>query len=233
MQKYREDRLTKVKILDSKIETEEMVTDLFFFITILLAPFKIIINDVYNNKFMHDNSFWIKRAKYYFIFIIIMYFFIYLFVTLESNVMLLSVILTYSLIFGVDRIHKNYRHIIEGEIGLYKPNQDEINRIAKLQKIDENEKNKIIKWYLNVAFLIVCSIVYYIVLMNIYILSGIVLFFMIVGYDIFIQKKFKRDITNLFWKKRVAYYLYLVVPFVFVVDGIIRDSLFLTYNFGF
>ena len=181
---------------------------------------------MYNNKFIHDNNFWIKRAKYYSIFIIVMYLILYVFATMKINIAVFNLFVIYCFIFCVAKLHQKYRYVIEGEIGLYKPTQDEINKIAILQKIDENELVKLRKWQFNFWFLIVSSIVYYIVITNIYFLSGIVLFFMMIGYDIFIQKKFKRDITKLFWKKRITYYFYLVVPFVFVVDGFIRLFIF-------
>ena len=68
------------------------------------------------------------------------------------------------------------------------------------------------------------TLLYIITLVNFPELSAFVMYFLIVGYDILEQKYFKRDLTKLFWKKRIAYYILVLLPILFVINYIIYDS---------
>ena len=61
MRFYEDDKLTGLKIKDSFYEEWKDLINRILFWTIIFAPYMFVINDIYQNKLMHDNKFWIKR----------------------------------------------------------------------------------------------------------------------------------------------------------------------------
>ena len=96
MRFYEDDKLTGLKIKDSFYEEWKDLINRILFWTIIFAPYMIVLNDIYQNKLMHDNNFWIKRAKFYFAFIVITYFIMS--ITLQARIeymIALNLFLTY------------------------------------------------------------------------------------------------------------------------------------------
>ena len=106
----------------------------------------------------------------------------------------------------------------------YKPSIEEIENIIKVQTSDENEENINKKKKFRVLFSIFGLILYYNIFHIIPIASGFIIGLFIIGYDVFEQKYFKRNITLLFWKKRIAYYILFLYPILFVLNYVIYNS---------
>lgn len=225
MRFYEEDKITGLKIKDSFYEEwSDLITKILFW-TILFAPYMIVINDIYQNKLMHDNKFWISRAKLYFAFIIVTYFIMS--ITLQAHVdymIALNLFLTYLMLFGILKAQEKYGYLLKANCEEYKPSKEEIEKIILVQKIDENEENINKKKKFRILFGIFGFFIYYIIFHIIPIASGFILGLFIIGYDIFEQKSFNRDITELFWKKRITYYILFLYPLLFVLNYVIYNS---------
>ena len=225
MRFYEDDKLTGLKIKDSFYEEWKDLINRILFWTIIFAPYMFVINDIYQNKLMHDNKFWIKRAKLYFAFLVVTYLIMSL--TLQARIdymIALNLFLTYLMLFGILKAQEHYGHLLKGNCEEYKPSKEEIENIIKVKNIDENDVNKNKKVKLRLKSLLLGTLLYIITLVNFPELSAFVMYFLIVGYDILEQKYFKRDLTKLFWKKRIAYYILVLLPILFVINYIIYDS---------
>ena len=225
MRFYEDDKLTGLKIKDSFYEEWKDLINRILFWTILFAPYMFVINDIYQNKLMHDAKFWIKRAGLYFAFIVITYFIMS--ITLQARIeymIALNLFLTYLVLFGILKSQEKYGHLFKAKCEDYKPSVEEIENIIKVQNIDENEENINKKKKFRIMFGLVGTLFYLIVLFNIPIASAFIMSILIIGYDIFEQKYFKRDITELFWKKRITYYILVLLPILFIINYIIYDS---------
>ena len=225
MRFYEDDKLTGLKIKDSFYEEWKDLINRILFWTIIFAPYMIVLNDIYQNKLMHDNNFWIKRAKFYFAFIVITYFIMS--ITLQARIeymIALNLFLTYLVLFGILKKKKKYGHLFKAKCEDYKPSVEEIENIIKVQNIDENEENISKKIRIRIKYFIFGVLLYSITLANFPELSAFVMCILIIGYDIFEQKYFKRDITELFWKKRITYYILVLLPILFIINYIIYDG---------
>ena len=56
MRFYEDDKLTGLKIKDSFYEEWKDLINRILFWTIIFAPYMIVLNDIYQNKLMHDNQ---------------------------------------------------------------------------------------------------------------------------------------------------------------------------------
>lgn len=225
MRFYEEDKITGLKIKDSFYEEwSDLITKILFW-TILFAPYMIVINDIYQNKLMHDNKFWISRAKFYFAFIIVTYFLMS--ITLQAHVdymIALNLFLTYLILFGILKAQEKYGYLLKANCEEYKPSKEEIEKIILVQKIDENEENINKKKKFRIMFGLFGTLFYLIFLFNIPVASAFIMSILIIGYDIFEQKFFKRDITELFWKKRIIFYFLILLPILYIINYIIYNS---------
>lgn len=222
MRFYEDDKVTGLKIKDSFYEEWKDLINKVLFWTIIFAPYMIVLNDIYQNKLMHDNNFWIKRAKFYFAFIVITYFIMS--ITLQARIeymIALNLFLTYLVLFGILKSQEKYGHLFKAKCEDYKPSVEEIENIIKVQNIDENISKKI---RIRIKYFIFGVLLYSITLANFPELSAFVMCILIIGYDIFEQKYFKRDITELFWKKRITYYILVLLPILFIINYIIYDG---------
>lgn len=61
-EKYEEDPLTKISTRIGYFEKRLFVFNRIFFWTILFYPLMLVLNDIYENKFVHNNKFWIKKV---------------------------------------------------------------------------------------------------------------------------------------------------------------------------
>ncbi|PRM93675.1 hypothetical protein CJ673_09375 [Aliarcobacter cryaerophilus] len=225
MRFYEDDKVTGLKIKDSFYEEWKDLINKVLFWTIIFAPYMIVLNDIYQNKLMHDNNFWIKRAKFYFAFIVITYFIMS--ITLQARIeymIALNLFLTYLVLFGILKSQEKYGHLFKAKCEDYKPSVEEIENIIKVQNIDENEENISKKIRIRIKYFIFGVLLYSITLANFPELSAFVMCILIIGYDIFEQKYFKRDITELFWKKRITYYILVLLPILFIINYIIYDG---------
>jgi hypothetical protein len=225
MRFYEDDKLTGLKIKDSFYEEWKDLINRILFWTILFAPYMFVINDIYQNKLMHDNNFWIKRAKLYFAFLVVTYLIMSL--TLQARIdymIALNLFLTYLMLFGILKAQEYYGHLLKGNCEEYKPSKEEIENIIKVQASDENEENVSKKIKIRIVSFIFGVLIYSITLNTFPEISGFVMCFFIIVYDVLEQKYFKRDLTKLFWKKRITYYLLVLLPILFIINYIIYDS---------
>ena len=142
MRFYEDDKVTGLKIKDSFYEEWKDLINKVLFWTIIFAPYMIVLNDIYQNKLMHDNNFWIKRAKLYFAFLVVTYLIMSL--TLQARIdymIALNLFLTYLMLFGILKAQEYYGHLLKGNCEEYKPSKEEIENIIKVQASDENEEN--------------------------------------------------------------------------------------------
>ncbi|MFW2525453.1 hypothetical protein ACN5O8_06970 [Aliarcobacter butzleri] len=225
MRFYEDDKVTGLKIKDSFYEEwNDLITKILFW-TILFAPYMIVINDIYQNKLMHDNKFWISRAKLYFAFIVVTYFLMS--ITLQARVdymIALNLFLTYLMLFGILKAQEKYGYLLKANCEEYQPSKEEIEKIILVQKIDENEENINKKKKFRIMFGLFGTLFYLIFLFNIPVASAFIMSILIIGYDIFEQKFFKRDITELFWKKRIIFYFLILLPILYIINYIIYNS---------
>ena len=219
------DLITKKTIKDSFFEEwNDLITKILFW-TIIFSPYLIVLNDIYQNKLMHDAKFWIKRAGLYFAFIVVTYFFIGVFSQANAQYLIaINLFLIYIMMFAILKAQSKYGYLLKAKCDEYKPSIEEIENIIKVQTSDENEENINKKVKLRLKSLLFGTLLYIITLVNFPELSAFVMYFLIVGYDILEQKYFKRDLTKLFWKKRIAYYILVLLPILFVINYIIYDS---------
>ena len=225
MRFYEDDKLTGLKIKDSFYEEWKDLINRILFWTIIFAPYMFVINDIYQNKLMHDNKFWIKRAKLYFAFLVVTYLIMSL--TLQARIdymIALNLFLTYLMLFGILKAQEYYGHLLKGNCEEYKPSKEEIENIIKVQASDENEENVSKKIKIRIVSFIFGVLIYSITLNTFPEISGFVMCFFIIVYDVLEQKYFKRDLTKLFWKKRITYYLLVLLPILFIINYIIYDS---------
>ena len=219
------DLITKKTIKDSFFEEwNDLITKILFW-TIIFSPYLIVLNDIYQNKLMHDAKFWIKRAGLYFAFIVVTYFFIGVFSQANAQYLIaINLFLIYIMMFAILKAQSKYGYLLKAKCDEYKPSIEEIENIIKVQTSDENEENINKKVKLRLKSLLFGTLLYIITLVNFPELSAFVMYFLIVGYDILEQKYFKRDITKLFWKKRIIYYILVLLPILFTINYIIYDS---------
>jgi hypothetical protein len=219
------DLITKKTIKDSFFEEwNDLITKILFW-TIIFSPYLIVLNDIYQNKLMHDSKFWIKRAGLYFAFIVVTYFFIGVFSQANAQYLIaINLFLIYIMMFAILKAQSKYGYLLKAKCDEYKPSIEEIENIIKVQTSDENEENINKKVKLRLKSLLFGTLLYIITLVNFPELSAFVMYFLIVGYDILEQKYFKRDITKLFWKKRIIYYILVLLPILFIINYIIYDS---------
>lgn len=219
------DLITKKTIKDSFFEEwNDLITKILFW-TIIFSPYLIVLNDIYQNKLMHDAKFWIKRAGLYFAFIVVTYFFIGVFSQANAQYLIaINLFLIYIMMFAILKAQSKYGYLLKAKCDEYKPSIEEIENIIKVQTSDENEENINKKVKLRLKSLLFGTLLYIITLVNFLELSAFVMYFLIVGYDILEQKYFKRDITELFWKKRITYYILVLLPILFIINYIIYDS---------
>lgn len=219
------DLITKKTIKDSFFEEwNDLITKILFW-TIIFSPYLIVLNDIYQNKLMHDAKFWIKRAGLYFAFIVVTYFFIGVFSQANAQYLIaINLFLIYIMMFAILKAQSKYGYLLKAKCDEYKPSIEEIENIIKVQTSDENEENINKKVKLRLKSLLFGTLLYIITLVNFPELSAFVMYFLIVGYDILEQKYFKRDITELFWKKRITYYILVLLPILFIINYIIYDG---------
>ena len=188
------DLITKKTIKDSFFEEwNDLITKILFW-TIIFSPYLIVLNDIYQNKLMHDAKFWIKRAGLYFAFIVVTYFFIGVFSQANAQYLIaINLFLIYIMMFAILKAQSKYGYLLKAKCDEYKPSIEEIENIIKVQASDENEENINKKVKLRLKSLLLGTLLYIITLVNFPELSAFVMYFLIVGYDILEQKYFKRD----------------------------------------
>ncbi len=128
------------------------------------------------------------------------------------------------MLFGILKAQEYYGHLLKGNCEEYKPSKEEIENIIKVQASDENEENVSKKIKIRIVSFIFGVLIYSITLNTFPEISGFVMCFFIIVYDVLEQKYFKRDLTKLFWKKRITYYLLVLLPILFIINYIIYDS---------
>jgi len=221
------DQLTKIVVEDNFYERNMLLLNKILFWTVLFAPYMIILNDIYLNKFVHNNEFWIKRAKIYFIFLIVIYSILRIFSTLEiENLPLANFLAMYAVLFPIYYLQLNYGHLFATEGKEYSPTEEELKNIIAIQNIDNDEENRKKKIKLRTIFGVFFVLVYIFIFNVMYqshYLASILSLFLIAGYDYYEQKYFKRDKTKLFWKKRVMFYVLVLSPILVVLNFIIYN----------
>ncbi|OCL90657.1 hypothetical protein [Arcobacter porcinus] len=184
--------------------------------SLILFPMFLLIYEFIENKFVHNNIFWIKKLILYFIFL---FFYINIVYMLSTGGLIgIVFILLLGLLAMSFVIH----------IGVYlfpkdmnkKLSETEIDKVIEIQRIDNNVKNiKTKKIYIITG--IILGIVYY---WNFYLEGSFrgwdylnvipcILVFIFIA-DIVLQKKLKRDLLPYFWTKRILLYAFLFAPFL-------------------
>ena len=219
------DLITKKTIKDSFFEEwNDLITKILFW-TIIFSPYLIVLNDIYQNKLMHDAKFWIKRAGLYFAFIVVTYFFIGVFSQANAQYLIaINLFLIYIMMFAILKAQSKYGYLLKAKCDEYKPSIEEIENIIKVQTSDENEENVSKKIKIRIVSFIFGILIYSITLNTFPEVSGFVMCFLIIVYDVLEQKYFKRDLTKLFWKKRITYYILVLLPILFIINYIIYDG---------
>lgn len=170
-------------------------------------------------------NFGLKEQDYILLFIVVTYFFIGVFSQANAQYLIaINLFLIYIMMFAILKAQSKYGYLLKAKCDEYKPSIEEIENIIKVQTSDENEENINKKVKLRLKSLLFGTLLYIITLVNFPELSAFVMYFLIVGYDILEQKYFKRDITELFWKKRIIYYILVLLPILFIINYIIYDS---------
>ncbi|CAM4045623.1 hypothetical protein [Arcobacter cloacae] len=220
------DPLTKVYVEEGFFEKSIFVIDKFLFFTIIFAPYMMVLNDIYLNKLVHNNVFWIKRAKIYFIFILLMYLILWAVYYFRTEYALMTLVFVYGFLYLIWKLQLNYGHLFATEGKEYTPTEEELKNIIAIQNIDndaENRKNKIKFRTIFAVFFVLAYIFIFNVMYQFHYLASILSLFLIAGYDYYEQKYFKRDKTELFWKKRVMFYVLVLSPILVVLNFIIYN----------
>jgi len=208
------------------------ITKLLFW-TIILAPYLVVLNDIYQNKLVYNNRFWIKRAKIYFLFILIMYSLMWLFSKFRIDYLpAINLISIYILIYLVLKLQINYKYLFQATEKDCEITKEELEKVKTIQNIDDNLDNKNNKIKSRILFGIVFFMIYIFIFNFLYqshYIASILNLFLIAGYDYLEQKKFKRDRTELFWKKRVMFYLFVLSPILVVINFLIYSTLIFKY----
>lgn len=220
------DKLTNINIKDNFYEKNLFWINKVLFFSIIFAPYIMILNDIYINKLVHNNNFWIKRIRIYFIFIFVMYSILWMIYYFRTEYALLTIGFIYLLFYFILNLQLNYGHLFLVEEKQYVPTDDELEKIKTVQLSDINEDNQKMKMKFRIIFAIL-FVSLYILMFNFihqyHYLTSTICFLLIVGYDYFEQKHFKRDNINLFWKKRIMFYFLVLSPFITIAN-------FLIYN---
>lgn len=220
------DPLTKVYVEEGFFEKSIFVIDKFLFFTIIFAPYMMVLNDIYLNKLVHNNVFWIKRAKIYFTFILVMYLILWAVYYFRTEYALMTLVFVYGFLYLIWKLQLNYGHLFATEGKEYTPTEEELKNIIAIQNIDndeENRKKKIKFRTIFAVFFVLAYIFIFNVMYQSHYLASILSLFLIAGYDYYEQKYFKRDKTELFWKKRVMFYVLVLSPILVVLNFIIYN----------
>lgn len=226
------DPLTKIYVKEGFLDKFRFVIDKVLFFTIIFAPYMMVLNDIYLNKLVHNNVFWIKRAKIYFTFILVMYLILWGVYSLKTEYALMTLVFVYGFFYLIWKLQLNYGHLFATEGKEYTPTEEELKNIIAIQNIDndeENRKKKIKFRTIFGVFFVLAYIFIFNVMYQSHYLASILSLFLIVGYDYYEQKYFKRDKTELFWKKRVMFYLLVLSPILVIINFLIYDSLIFRY----
>lgn len=226
------DPLTKVYVKEGFFEKSIFIIDKFLFFTIIFAPYLMVLNDIYLNKLVHNNVFWIKRAKIYFIFILIMYSILSAVYYSKTEYALMTLVFVYGFFYLIWKLQLNYGHLFAPEGKEYTPTEEELKNIIAIQNIDndeENRKKKIKFRTIFGVFFVLAYIFIFNVMYQSHYLASILSLFLIAGYDYYEQKYFKRDKTELFWEKRRAFYFFVLSPILVIVNFLIYSSLIFHY----
>lgn len=226
------DPLTEVYIEEGFFEKSILIIDKVLLFTIIFAPYMMVLNDIYLNKLVHNNVFWIKRAKIYFIFILIMYSILSALYYSRTEYALMTLVFVYGFLYLILKLQLNYGHLFATDGKEYTPTEEELKNIIAIQNIDNDEENrkKKIKFrtIFGVSFVLAYIFIFNVMYQSHY-LTSILSLFLIAGYDYYEQKYFKRDKTKLFWEKRRAFYFFVLSPILVIVNFLIYDSLIFHY----
>lgn len=229
-EKYEEDRTTKIPIEIGYFEKRLYVYDKIFFWTILFYPLKVILNDIYENKFVHNNKYWIKKGIVYGLFLLVTYSILLIVSQAKMDYIPINIFLILGVLFSIELLQEKLGHLLFIKEKEEKLSEDEIKNIIEIQQIDLNKENQKNKLKLRTIFLI------FFIIANIFVfqfkshyLATLLSLALIVGYDNYEQRYFKRDITNLFWKKRIVFYIAIIVPILIVTTFLIYDTLIFKY----
>ena len=226
------DPLTEVYIEEGFFGKSILVIDKVLFFTIIFAPYMMVLNDIYLNKLVHNNVFWIKRAKIYFIFILIMYSILSAVYYFRTEYALMTLVFVYGFLYLILKLQLNYGHLFATDGKEYTPTEEELKNIIAIQNIDndeENRKKKIKFRTIFGVFFVLAYIFIFNVMYQSHYLASILSLFLIAGYDYYEQKYFKRNKTKLFWEKRRAFYFFVLSPILVIVNFLIYDSLIFHY----
>ena len=226
------DPLTKVYVKEGFLDKFRFVIDKVLFFTIIFTPYMMVLNDIYLNKLVHNNVFWIKRAKIYFIFILLMYLILWAVYYFRTEYALMTLVFVYGFLYLIWKLQLNYGHLFTTEGKEYSPTEEELKNIIAIQNIDndeENRKKKIKFRTIFGVFFVLAYIFIFNVMYQSHYLASILSLFLIAGYDYYEQKYFKRDKTKLFWEKRRAFCFFVLSPILVIANFLIYDTLIFKY----
>lgn len=227
------DEVTGIVIEDSFYEKNIKWLEKLLFWTIIFSPYMVILNDIYSNKFVHNNNFWIKRIRLYFTFIVTIYTAIWFLSQLKMQYLpAINLLSIYILMYFILIMQIKFMPLFKAKKEDILIDDNELKNITAVQENDTDCDNKKRKFKYRVIFLVLFVLIYIITFNNDYqshYLATFVSFVLIVGYDYFEQKYFKRDIIELFWKKRISFYFLFLAPILIIVSFLIYDTLIFKY----
>lgn len=201
-----------------------------FFWTIIFYPLMLVVKDIYENKEINNNNYWIRKNIFYGLFLSILYPCLLIVSQVKMDYLPINIFLIFGILYLSKIIQDKFWH----NLFLKERNETltelEIKNIDEVQLIDLDKNNQKIK---NIFRTIFVSIL---ILTNIYIykyqshyIATFISLSMIVIYDICEQKYFKRDKINLFWKKRITFYICVIIPILLSTAFIVYDTLIFKY----
>ena len=225
--KYEKDDTTGVHTEVGYFEKRLNIFNKIFFWTIIFYPLMVVLNDIYENKFIHNNKFWIKKGIIYGVTLSIVYLLLLFTSQIKMNYLPINIFLIFGILHFLGLLQKKFGNrlfVVEKEKLITK---GEMENIIKIQQIDLNKKNKI---KLRITFFV------FFIMFNIFIfqfkshyLATLLSFCVIVIYDNYEQRYFKRNKTYLFWEKRIVFYIFVIVPILIITTFLIYDTLIFKY----
>lgn len=230
VEKYEIDPTTKISTKVGYFEKRLFIYNKIFFWTILFYPLMIVLNDIYENKFVHNNKFWIKKAISYGIFLSVTYFLLLITSQTKMDYVPINIFLIFGVLYLAKLLQEKFGHLLFIKEKEEKLSENEIQNVIEIQKIDLDEKNQKIKTKFRIIFILLFTMINIIIFQfQSHYLATLLSVILIVTYDNYEQKYLKRDKIKFFWKKRKAFYFFVIFPVLLCISFLIYDTLIFKY----
>lgn len=160
----------------------------------------------------------------------IVYFLLLIASQVKIDYLPVNIFLIFGLLYITKLLQNKFGYLLFIKDKEEKLSEDEIKNIIDIQQIDLNENNQNIKIKSRIIFLVLLVIANMVIFkFESHYIATFVSLVLIVIYDNFEQRYLKRDKTNLFWKKRIVFYVSVVFPILIVSTFVIYDTLIFKY----